>query len=72
MLSYYHGQVLNYAELGRSFGISDMMIRKYVDILEGTFMIRVLSPWFENISKRVVKRPKIYLRTQDCFTISRR
>jgi predicted AAA+ superfamily ATPase len=41
MLSHYHGQILNYAELGRSFGISDMSIRKYVDILEGTFMIRV-------------------------------
>jgi len=67
MLSHYHGQVLNYAELGRSFGISDMTIRKYIDILEGTFMVRVLNPWFENISKRMVKRPKIYLRDSGIF-----
>jgi len=44
MLSHYHGQTLNYSELGRSFGISDMTVRKYLDILEGTFMVRVLQP----------------------------
>jgi hypothetical protein len=62
MLSYYHGQILNYAELGRSFGVSDMTIRKYSDILEGTFMIRLLQSWSANIGKRLVKRPKLYLR----------
>jgi len=62
MLSHYHGQILNYAELGRSFGISDMTVRKYCDILEGTFMIRILQPWSANIGKRMVKRPKLYLR----------
>ncbi|KAA3609783.1 MAG: ATP-binding protein [Calditrichaeota bacterium] len=67
MLSHYHGQVLNYAELGRAFGISDMSIRKYIDILEGTFMIRVLQPWFSNLSKRIVKRPKIYFRDSGLF-----
>ncbi|MBN2092330.1 ATP-binding protein [candidate division KSB1 bacterium] len=61
MLSHYHGQIMNYAELGRAFGISDTTIRRYLDILEGTFMIRSLSPWFVNIGKRLVKRPKIYL-----------
>jgi len=69
MLSHYHGQILNSAELGRSFGISDMSIRKYIDILEGTFMIRVLPPWFANIGKRMVKRPKIYLRDSGIFHI---
>ncbi len=64
MLSHYHGQILNYAELGRSFGVSDMTVRKYCDILEGTFMIRILQPWHVNIGKRLVKRPKFYLR--DC------
>lgn len=67
MLSHYHGQVLNYAELGRSFGISDMTVRKYIDILEGTFMVRVLQPWHASVGKRLVKRPKIYLRDPGIF-----
>lgn len=62
MLSHYHGQILNYAELGRSFGVSDMTVRRYSDILEGAFMVRVLAPWATNIGKRVVRRPKVYLR----------
>lgn len=67
MLSHYHGQVINYSELARSFGISDMTIRKYIDILEGTFMVRVLQPWHTNIGKRLVKRPKIYLKDSGIF-----
>ena len=67
MLSHYHGQILNYAELGRSFGVSDMTVRKYCDILEGTFMIRILQPWSVNIGKRLVKRPKLYLRDSGLF-----
>jgi len=67
MLSHYHGQILNYAELGRSFGVSDMTVRKYCDILEGTFMIRILQPWYANIGKRIVKRPKLYLRDSGLF-----
>ncbi len=67
MLSHYHGHILNYAELGRSFGISDMTVRKYCDILEGTFMVRILQPWFVNIGKRLVKRPKLYLRDSGLF-----
>ena len=67
MLSHYHGQILNYAELGRSFGVSDMTVRKYCDILEGTFMIRILQPWYANIGKRLVKRPKFYLRDSGIY-----
>ncbi|MBN2251250.1 MAG: ATP-binding protein [Candidatus Altiarchaeota archaeon] len=67
MLSHYHGHILNYAELGRSFGISDMTVRKYCDILEGTFMVRILQPWYVNIGKRLVKRPKLYLRDSGLF-----
>jgi uncharacterized protein len=67
MLSNYHGQILNYAELGRSFGVSDMTVRKYCEILEGTFMIRIVQPWYTNISKRIVKRPKLYLRDSGLF-----
>jgi len=67
MLSHYHGHILNYAELGRSFGVSDMTVRKYCDILEGTFMVRILPPWYVNIGKRLVKRPKLYLRDSGLF-----
>jgi predicted AAA+ superfamily ATPase len=62
MLCHYHGQFLNYAELARAFGVSDMKVRRYVDILEGTFMVRLLQPWHVNIRKRLVKRPKLYIR----------
>jgi predicted AAA+ superfamily ATPase len=62
MLCHYQGQVLNYSELARSFGISDMTARRYLDILEGTFMVRLLQPWHVNIGKRLIKRPKLYLR----------
>ncbi len=67
MVSHYHGQIVNYAEIGRSFGISDMSIRHYIEILEGTFMVRVLKPWHVNTAKRLVKRPKIYLRDSGIF-----
>lgn len=62
MLAHYHGQILNLSELGRSMGVSNHTIKNYVDILVGTFMIRSLEPWFENLSKRQVKSPKIYFR----------
>lgn len=62
MLVHYHGQVMNVSEIGKSMMISDHMVRKYVSILAGTFMIRILVPWFENIHKRQIKAPKIYFR----------
>jgi uncharacterized protein len=62
MLAHYHGQIFNASEIGRSLGVSDHTSRRYLDILAGTFMIRQLEPWFENISKRQVKSPKIYFR----------
>ncbi|RPI97213.1 MAG: ATP-binding protein [Spirochaetales bacterium] len=67
MLSHYHGQVINYSEIGRAFGISDMTVRRYIEILEGTFMVRVLQPFFNNTSKRLVKNPKIYIRDSGLF-----
>jgi predicted AAA+ superfamily ATPase len=67
MLSHYHGQIINFSELARSFGISDLTVRNYIEILEGTFMIRVLQPWHTNINKRLVKRPKIYIRDSGLF-----
>lgn len=62
MLSHYHGQVFNASEIGKSLGVSNHTTRRYLDILAGTFMVRILVPWFENIDKRQVKSPKIYFR----------
>jgi predicted AAA+ superfamily ATPase len=62
MLSHVHGQILSLSELGRSMGVSHVAVRHYVDILESTFMVRVLQPWFSNTSKRIVRSPKVYLR----------
>jgi len=62
MLAHYHGQTWNASEVGRSMGLSDKTMRSYLDILTGTFMIRQLQPWYENIGKRQVKAPKVYFR----------
>ncbi len=67
MLSHYHGQILNLSELGRAFGISEATVRRYLDILEGTFMIRLVQPWYANTGKRLVKAPKLYLRDSGLF-----
>jgi len=67
MLAHYHGQIVNYSELGRSFGATDKTVRRYLDILSSTFMVRQLYPWFENIKKRQVKSPKIYMRDSGVF-----
>lgn len=62
MLAHYHGQIANISELSRSLDMTDKTIKRYMDILEGCFMIRQLKPWFVNISKRQVKRSKLYMR----------
>lgn len=61
MLAHYSGQLWNGAELARAFGVSEPTVRHYLDILASTCMVRVLPPWFENVGKRQVKAPKIYL-----------
>jgi predicted AAA+ superfamily ATPase len=62
MLAHYHGQVWNGAELARALSIAEPTVRRYLDIMTGVFMIRQLPPWFENLGKRQVKSPKIYIR----------
>ncbi|MDP2407229.1 ATP-binding protein [Hydrogenophaga sp.] len=62
MLAHYHGQTWNAAEPARSLGISESTVRRYLDYLTQTFMIRQLQPWHENLAKRQVKAPKIYFR----------
>ncbi len=61
MLAHYHGQVWNASEFARSFGVSDMTVRRYLDLLAATFVVRILLPWHENIGKRQVRSPKVYL-----------
>ena len=62
MLSHFHGNIFNASEIGRSLGVADTTVRRYLDILCSTFMVRALPPWFENINRRQVKSPKIYFR----------
>jgi predicted AAA+ superfamily ATPase len=62
MLAHYHGQTWNGAELARSLAISESTVRRYLDVLAGVFMVRRLPPWHENLSKRQVKSPKVYVR----------
>lgn len=62
MLAHYHGNVMNYSEFARSLDVSDTTVRRYLEILEGSFMIRCLKPWYANIKKRQMKAPKVYVR----------
>jgi predicted AAA+ superfamily ATPase len=62
MLAHYHGQTWNGAELARALAVGESTVRRYVDLLTGVFMVRQLSPWFENLSKRQVKAPRVYVR----------
>jgi predicted AAA+ superfamily ATPase len=61
MLAHYHGQTWNASEFGRSFGVADTTVRNYLDLLSSALVVRQLLPWHENISKRQVKAPKVYL-----------
>ena len=62
MLAHSHGEVLNNSKLADSMGVSSHTIRKYIDLLEQTFMVRALPPYTQNIKKRLVKSPKVYIR----------
>lgn len=67
MIAHYHGRIWNASEIGNSMGISHITARKYADILSSTFMVRQLLPFFENIGKRVIKSPKIFIRDSGIF-----
>jgi len=62
MLAHYHGQIWNAAEPARSLGVAENTVRRYLDWLTQTYMVRQLPPWHENLGKRQVKAPKIYFR----------
>ena len=61
MLAHFHGQVWNGAELARAFGVAETTARRYLDLLRSALVLDVLPPWFENLKKRQVKSPKVYL-----------
>lgn len=61
MLAHYHGQTWNASELGRSLGVSYKTVAGYLDLLEAAFVVRQLQPWHENLGKRQVKAPKVFV-----------
>jgi predicted AAA+ superfamily ATPase len=61
MLAHYHGQIWNSSDFARSFGVADTTVRNYLDLMTSALVIQQLPPWHENISKRQVKAPKIYI-----------
>jgi predicted AAA+ superfamily ATPase len=61
MLAHYHAQLWNGAELARAFGVSSSAVRRYLDVLTGALVVRQLQPWHENLGKRQVKSPKVYV-----------
>ena len=62
MMAHYHAQTWNAAELARALAVNESTVRRYLDLMTGVFMVRQLPPWFENLGKRQVKAPKVYVR----------
>jgi predicted AAA+ superfamily ATPase len=62
MLAHWHGRIWNAAALAQALGTGEKTARHYLDILHGTYVARILAPWHENVAKRQVKSPKVYLR----------
>ena len=61
MLGHWHGQLWNGAEFGRAFGVAHTTVRRYLDLLSSVFVVLQLPPWHENVGKRQVRSPKIYV-----------
>ena len=62
LLAHYHGQIWNNVEAARTLNVGEATARRYIDLLQDLFMVRLLQPWYANLSKRQVKTPKIYFR----------
>jgi predicted AAA+ superfamily ATPase len=62
MSAHYSGGIWNSSEIGRSLGEAHTTIRRHLDALSGALVVRVLEPWYENVGKRLVKSPKVYIR----------
>ncbi len=61
MLAHWHGRLWSGAELGRAFGVAHTTVRRYLDLMTSVFMVRQLQPWHENIAKRQVRSPKVFI-----------
>jgi predicted AAA+ superfamily ATPase len=62
MAAHHHGQYLNASEFGRSLGETHKTVLRHLELLAAAFMVRLLPPWFANLGKRLVRRPKLYIR----------
>jgi predicted AAA+ superfamily ATPase len=67
LLTTYHGQIINYARMAQFLDVSIPKIKNYLAMLEGTFLLRQIQPWYENSGKRVIKSPKLYIRDSGLF-----
>ena len=61
MLAHWHGQLWNGSEFARAFGVAHTTVRRYLDLLTSVFVVRQLQPWHENVAKRQVRAPKVYV-----------
>jgi predicted AAA+ superfamily ATPase len=62
MLAHWNGNLLNYEKLANSLGVTAPTVRRYIDFFESAYLVRRIQPWHVNISKRLVKSPKVYIR----------
>jgi predicted AAA+ superfamily ATPase len=62
MLAHYHGRIWNSSQFASSFGVADTTVRRYLDLMTSALVVRQLPPWIENVGKRQVKSPKVYIR----------
>jgi len=67
LLSHYHGQTINYSKIAAAIEINQKTLKKYLALLEQTYMVRLLPPYESNIKKRIIKSPKIYIRDSGIF-----
>ena len=61
MLAHWHGQLWNGSEFARAFGVAHTTVRRYLDLLTSVFVVQQLQPWHENVAKRQVRAPKVYV-----------
>ena len=61
MLAHYHGQIWNASAIGGALGLDYKTVNHYLDILAGTYTVKIIQPWHENIKKRQVKSPRVYI-----------
>ncbi len=67
MITHFHGEILNKSKIASAIGISSHTVDRYINILEQTFTLRILPPFFSNIKKRLIKNPKVYFRDSRMF-----